>query len=206
VKRAWLEAFYRGMAALGRRYGVPVVGGDLARHDGGIVATLTLLGQGPTGRAARVLTRTGARVGDWIFVTGVLGGSLASEHHFKFTPRLTEGGWLARRIEVRAMMDVSDGLAKDLRALTPSNAEPALEAAALPCRKRCDVRAALCDGEDYELLFAVAGRTEPDFFLRKWRRRFPRTRLSRIGRFVPRGISSPGALKLEDFRGYEHLR
>jgi thiamine-monophosphate kinase len=203
VKLVWLEGFYRGLAAAARRFGVPVVGGDIARHDGGLVATLTLLGEatGP-----RVLTRTGARAGDWIFVTGVLGGSLASRHHWRFAPRLAEGAWLARRPEVRAMLDVSDGLAKDLRALTPPRAEPALDPAALPRRAGCDTRAALGDGEDYELLFAVAAEVAPEIFLRVWRRKFPRTRLSCVGQFVPRGRLPSGALNLDDFHGYEHLR
>ncbi len=205
VKLAWLEEFHRGLAAVSRRYDVPVVGGDVARHDGGIVATLTLLGEAGAG-GVRVLTRTGARAGDRIFVTGVLGGSLASGHHCRFAPRLAEGAWLARRPEVRALLDVSDGLAKDLPALTPPGAEPAVEAAALPRRTGCDVHAALCDGEDYELLFAVTGGTEPEKFIRAWRRAFPRTRISCIGRFVPRGTRPPEALKMEDYRGYEHLR
>ncbi|MEI6862697.1 MAG: AIR synthase related protein, partial [Verrucomicrobiota bacterium] len=50
VKVAWLEAFYRGLAAASRRHGVPIVGGDVARHDRGLVATLTLLGTAATGR------------------------------------------------------------------------------------------------------------------------------------------------------------
>jgi len=129
VKLTWLEAFYRGLAATGRRYHVPIVGGDVANLGAGIVATLTLVGEasGP-----RILTRRGARVGDWIYVTGELGGSLPSRHHYRFTPRLAEGAWLARRAEARAMMDVSDGLAKDLYALTPPGARPALAADAIP--------------------------------------------------------------------------
>jgi thiamine-monophosphate kinase len=202
VRLAWLEQFYRGLAATGRRFGVPVVGGDIARHDGGLVATLTLLG---AATGPRVLTRSGARVGDGIFVTGVLGGSLASGHHWKFTPRLAEGAWLVRRPEVRAMLDVSDGLAKDVRALTPPGAEPALDAAALPCRRGRDLRAALSDGEDYELLFAVAGGADTSALVRAWRKKFPRTRLSCIGQLVPRGQRPPDALNLEGHRGYEHL-
>ena len=203
MRLAWLEGFYLGLTAVSRRYGVPIVGGDVARHDGGIVATMTLVGEA-TG--SRVVTRTGARAGDWIFVTGVLGGSLASGHHWKFSPRLAEGAWLAGRREVRAMLDVSDGLAKDLRALTPPGAEPALDAAALPLRRGCDMRAALCDGEDYELVFVVTGKTDTAEFLRAWRRSFPRTRLSCIGKFARCGARPAGALNLEDYHGFEHLR
>jgi thiamine-monophosphate kinase len=203
TRARWLEEFYRGLARVARRHRVPVVGGDIAQAKGGLVASLTLLGEatGP-----RVVTRTGAQVGDWIFVTGVLGGSLPSGHHWKFTPRLAEGAWLARRREVRAMMDVSDGLAKDLHALTPRRAVPALEAAALPCRTGADVRAALTDGEDYELVFAVAARADRAALARDWRKNFPRTRLTCLGRFVPAGARPAGALNLDDYRGFEHLR
>ncbi len=197
----WLEGFYRGLATCARRHRVPIVGGDIAQAEGIVSASLTLLGR-PAG--ARVLTRTGAKNGDWIYVTGRLGGSLPSGHHHRFTPRLAEGAWLARRPEVRAMMDVSDGLAKDLHALTPTGTQPALEAAAVPCRAGHDLRAALTEGEDYELLFVAARQTDPVAFQRAWCRAFPRTPLTRIGRFSR--TLPVGALNLDSYRGYEHLR
>jgi len=203
VSLKWLEQFYRGLAACARRYRVPVVGGDIAQADGMVAASLTLLGEatGP-----RVVTRAGAHTGDWIYVTGVLGGSLPSGHHYKFLPRLAEGAWLARQPEVHAMMDVSDGLAKDLHALTPRGAVPALNAAAIPRRAGATVAAALGDGEDYELVFALATRADRPAFARAWRRAFPRTRLSCVGRFVRAGALPADALNLDDYRGYEHLR
>lgn len=200
---AWLEQFYRGLAACARRYRVPIVGGDLAQADGVLAASLTLLG---AAAGPRVVTRTGARIGDSIYVTGVLGRSLASGHHFAFHPRLAEGAWLAGRPEVRAMMDVSDGLAKDLGALTPPHTKPALEPEALPLRRGADLRAALTDGEDYELVFALAAHTDAVAFARAWHRRFPRTRLTNIGHFARSNALSPSAVRLEDFSGYEHLR
>ena len=199
----WLEQFYRGLATCARRYRVPIVGGDIAQADGVLAASLTLLG---AAAGPRVVTRTGARIGDSIYVTGVLGRSLASGHHFAFHPRLAEGAWLAGRPEVRAMMDVSDGLAKDLGALTPPHAKPALEPGALPLRRGADLRAALTDGEDYELVFALAAHTDAAAFARAWHRRFPRTRLTNIGHFARSNALSPSAVRLEDFSGYEHLR
>lgn len=200
---AWLEQFYRGLAACARRYRVPIVGGDIAQADGVLAASLTLLG---AAAGPRIVTRTGARIGDSIYVTGVLGRSLASGHHFAFHPRLAEGAWLAGRPEVRAMMDVSDGLAKDLGALTPPHTKPALEPDALPLRRGADLRAALTDGEDYELVFALAAHTDAVAFARAWHRRFPRTRLTNIGHFARSNALSPSAIRLEDFSGYEHLR
>ena len=99
------------------------------------------------------------------------------------------------------MMDVSDGLAKDLRALTPCGAWPAIEEAVVPIstaarvRARCTgqppLRHALCDGEDYELVFVVTGRADRAALERAWRRRFPRLRLTCLGRFVPVGRYPP---------------
>jgi thiamine-monophosphate kinase len=203
VSRRWLEDFYRGLAACARRYRVRLVGGDIAQAGGVLAASLTLLGEAAGPRA---VTRTGARRGDWIFVTGQLGGSLRSGHHHRFVPRLREGAWLARRKAVRAMMDVSDGLAKDLPALTPPGVEAALDAAAVPRRRGCDLRAALTEGEDYELVFALAGKSPRAAFVRSWRRAFPRTRLTCIGRFVRAGARPAGAINLGEYRGYEHLR
>jgi thiamine-monophosphate kinase len=203
VRHAWLAQFYQGLAAAARRYRVSIVGGDVTQADGVVAASLTLLGEAA---GKRVVTRTGAKRGDWIYVTGTLGRSLATGHHFRFTPRLAEGAWLARQTEVRAMMDISDGLAKDLRSLTPAGIAPALEAGALPRRAGADVRAALTDGEDYELVFALARRTDREAFARAWTRAFPRTRLSCVGQFVPAGQVPPSAITLSDYHGYEHLR
>jgi len=203
VSRKWLEQFYRGLAACARQYGVSIVGGDLAQADRTVAASLTLLGR-PAGRC--IVTRTGARPGDRIFVTGVLGGSVRSGHHFRFVPRLAEGAWLARQAGVRSMMDVSDGIAKDLRALTPRGTVAALDPAALPRRAGCSLASALGDGEDFELVFTLARRTDEAAFVRQWRRRFPRTRLTHIGRFV-RGSRTPaGSVNPTNYRGYEHLR
>lgn len=198
----WLEEFHRGLAACARRHRVRLVGGDVAQAPGALAASLTLLGAaGP-----RLLTRAGARRGDRIYVTGVLGGSVRSGHHLAFTPRLAEGAWLARRPDVSAMMDVSDGLAKDLWALTPPGAEPALAADAVPRRRGASLAAALGEGEDYELVFALRARADAPAFERAWRRAFPRVRLSRLGGFARAGAAPAGALRLADFQGYEHLR
>jgi len=201
VSLRWVEGFYRGLAACARRYAVPIVGGDLTQADGIIAASLTLLGR-PAG--PRILTRTGARTGDLIFVTGRLGGSRPGGHHHRFSARLAEGAWLAQRREVRAMMDLSDGLAKDLHALTPRGAVAALEPAALPRRRGCALRAALTDGEDYELLFTLARGADVAAFRRAWRKKFPRVLLTPIGRFA-RTLPA-GAPNLADYHGYEHLR
>ena len=202
----WLQAFYRGLSADARHFGVPLVGGDLATHRGGLVASLTVLGEttAPDGRA---LTRDGARVGDFIAVTGRLGGSLPSGRHHSFIPRLAEGRWLARRPEVVALMDLSDGLAKDIRSLTPDDARPILFGELLPRHRGVDLRGALTDGEDYELLLALrATPAGAQKLLAAWRRAFPRLPLTVIGQFAPADAPATGALDLSAYHGFEHFR
>lgn len=202
ISRRWLGQFHRGLAAAARRFGIKVVGGDVAQGSG-FSASLTLLG---TASGNRVLTRRGAHCGDHIWVTGVLGGSVKSGHHWRFQPRLPEGAWLVRQRAVRSMMDVSDGLAKDLHALEPANARAALYAHSLPIRSGATLQQALSEGEDYELVFTLSARTDPDRFMARWRRRFPRTRLSCIGKFCAPDHVPADALNWADYHGYEHLR
>jgi thiamine-monophosphate kinase len=202
VSLAWLAGFYRGIAREARRHRVSVVGGDITRLEGSFVATLALTGEA----TGRILTRAGSRIGDWIYVTGSLGRSLPTRHHLHFSPRLAEGRWLARRGAVRAMLDVSDGLAKDVRSLEPAGASAALYAGMLPRRAGSTVGEALCDGEDYELAFSVASRAGRAALERAWRRAFPKTRLTCVGRFVRSGSVPPGAIELGQYRGYEHHR
>jgi thiamine-monophosphate kinase len=210
----WLRSFYAGLAQCARRHQVKVVGGDITQApDGFFGAFLTLLGEAT---AARVITRQGARAGDQLYVTGALGGSRLG-HHFTFEPRLREGEWLARRPEIRAMIDLSDGLAKDVRELVPPPLAADLQPDEIPIA--ADARRwarrtggsplehALRDGEDYELLMVVDGRRPADGLLKNWRQHFPRLPLTRIGRIV-RGGSAKfrlGANLLAD-GGFEHLR
>ncbi len=210
---AWLREFYLGLAGCARRYRVQIVGGDITQGPAGFFgAFLTLHGEATR---QRVVTRDGARPGDRIYVTGRLGGSLFG-HHYKFSPRLTEGVWLAGRQEVCAMMDVSDGLAKDLAALTPAGLAPALCASAIPVSTAARQRAAqtkhsplfhaLSDGEDYELLVIVGSRADTPRLERAWQKRFPKLKLSPIGNFTKKNALPANAMRLADFSGYEHLR
>jgi thiamine-monophosphate kinase len=121
-----LEAILRGAAATGARYGLAIVGGDMAQ---GPLLELHAFGVGcvPAGRA---VLRAGARPGDAVYVTGRLGGSRTGRH-LDFEPRVREGEWL--RDWAHAMIDVSDGLATDVRHLAEqSGVAIRLELAAVP--------------------------------------------------------------------------
>jgi thiamine-monophosphate kinase len=207
---AWLREFYLGLAACARRHRVKIVGGDITQAPAGFFgAFLTLHGEAT---ASRVITRNGARIRDHLFVTGRLGGS-RRDHHYAFQPRLAEGAWLARQPEVAAMMDVSDGIAKDVQALTPAGLTASILPSALPVSGAAKAAArlsrrppwmhALTDGEDYELLFVVRARADAAGFAARWKKKFT-TPLHLIGHFS-REIE-PGHVDRQSLHGYEHLR
>jgi thiamine-monophosphate kinase len=150
LRRTMTMTDARGLTRGLEAFGVPVVGGDLKSHDGPCVVTVSVLGEMG---GARPVLRRGARPGDVLLVTGRLGNSMAG-HHLRFAPRLREGRLFATRYRVNAMIDVSDGLARDLAHL---GVGAELSEAAIPCRGT--VEQALHDGEDYELLVAAPPRT-----------------------------------------------
>lgn len=124
------------------------------------------------------MTRSRGRAGDEIFVTGVLGGSINGKH-LDFHPRLREATWLTENFSLTAMMDLSDGLAKDLpRLAKASGCGFSIEKESVPCSEDVSLQEALGDGEDYELLFTCEQGSK---LLKKWAERFPGLRLTRIG-------------------------
>lgn len=155
----------RGLWNNAAQLGAPLIGGDISSGAGAHTLAVTALGSpGPAGS----ITRSGARAGDAICVTGALGGSIGGRH-LTFSPRLEEALDLAERFDLHAMIDISDGLSTDLGHLTESSGIGAVvEAGALPVHedlreelratgasRREYVRRALNDGEDYELLFCL---------------------------------------------------
>jgi thiamine-monophosphate kinase len=150
---AWAEGLYDGVRGCLEHGGGVLAGGETTRVPTGSAAVISVAGHGRVTRDGWV-PRSGARLGDRIAVTGCLGASLAG-HHLDFKPRLREGGWLAAH-GATAMMDLSDGLAKDLpRMLQASGCQARIDRDALPCRDGCGIEAAMNDGEDYELLVAL---------------------------------------------------
>ncbi len=106
-----LEKIYAEFSNLWKKYGVEIVGGDLAQ---GPVLELHVFGVGRVPKATALL-RSGAKPGDLIYVTGPLGGAQTSGKHLTFEPRLEWGKQLRESGVVTSMMDISDGLATDLR-------------------------------------------------------------------------------------------
>lgn len=152
---------HAGVLDLADEYDVVVAGGDTNSWRGPLVINISAIGE-PFG--ATSITRAGARPGDWIFVTGSLGGSILG-HHLTFNPRVREAQLLTTLADIHAMVDVSDGLAADLHhILKQSHVGAIIDAAAIPvsdtARKMQDdqtpLHHALADGEDFELIFTVA--------------------------------------------------
>lgn len=149
----FIEEVYRGIQATARDFNVSIVGGDTIKMDK-IVINVALLGEV---EKKYLVTREGAKAGDWIFVTGPLGGSLASGRHLNFTPRLAQGRFLVENFKPSAMIDISDGLAGDLNhILRTSRVGARLDRAVIPRNKGVSISQALGDGEDFELLFTLA--------------------------------------------------
>jgi len=152
-----LDAAYEGASALADKHGLAIVGGDISRGQA-LELHVFAVGVAPAGLA---ILRSGAKPGDLIFVTGALGGSLAKKH-LSFEPRVKQGTWL--RGWANSMIDLSDGLASDLRHIVTMSAVGAkLNATAIPVSPAAaamtdsltPLEHALYDGEDFELLFTV---------------------------------------------------
>lgn len=144
------------------RAGCKLVGGDTAFGPTASVVA-TVLGRA---REGGPVLRSGARPGDWIVVSGPLGGSLESGKHFRFTPRVEEARVLVETCDVGAMIDLSDGLGIDLhRLLRASGVGCRVEAAHVPLAG-VPLERALGDGEDYELLATVRPGDLPEGFVR----------------------------------------
>jgi len=208
----FVGGIYDGLNALAKQHNVAIVGGETTTNPGRIFISIALLGT--VARGKQVL-RSGAKTGDAIFVTGELGGSLAGRH-LEFEPRLAEARWLAEHFSIHAMIDLSDGLAGDLRHILKASgvgaellkdAIPISRAAKSRAREKPPFAAALTDGEDFELLFTVAS-GEAVKLLDAWKKKFPKLKLSCIGKIVAGdGIilrDKTGAQKL-DTHGYVHF-
>lgn len=155
----YAKELYLGLREAANPYFCPVVGGDTGSWGGKLVVTVTILGRSG---GVKPVTRDGARVGDGIYVTGPLGGSILGRH-MTFEPRVHLGRQVARF--ATSMIDLSDGLSRDVRHICRASGVGAIiEAAAVPTHDdaiemrrdgHSPLEHALHDGEDYELLFTA---------------------------------------------------
>ncbi|NBB79610.1 MAG: thiamine-monophosphate kinase [Verrucomicrobia bacterium] len=212
----WLKNFFIGLEAAAIRVCLKIVGGDICRLEPRCFSSvLTLIGT-----AKFPLLRGNAQRGDAIYVTGDLGGSLLGKHA-TFTPRLAEGQWLAETGYCTALMDLTDGLAKDLPSLLTGEQSARLNLSSIPVSADAHLTAnrsglsalehAFCDGEDYELLFSIAAKTPVPDFVTLWKRAFPNLRISHIGQIDEPNdqgkiINAADGSALPFIQGFEHFR
>ena len=214
----WLMRFYNGLLAIAKEYDVHCIGGDFSKSKE-FFASITILGEVSS---HQTVIRSGAMVGDWIAVTGALGGSLL-RHHYDFTPRVHEGIYLAENFTPTAMIDISDGLCQDLgHILKASGVGACLDLAEIPISKGSmkmssgnrekALKRALSDGEDFELLFTLPP-WQKVMLERSWKKKFPKVPLTWIGRVEGKKpqirwlrdgkqVMGPGLLR----KGYVHFK
>ena len=212
-KAAFVEMIFMGLRDIANEYNVNIVGGETTTLPK-LTLSISLLGT-----CNNPILRIGSHLGDALFVTGELGGSIAG-HHLEFIPRIKEAHWLSEHVNIHAMIDLSDGLATDLRHLIDKNLGAEILTTALPVRRearllakenpggKTSLLAALTDGEDYELLFTVAAK-DAVALLDNWNFNFPETSLKCIGKITDKpGITlrdDKGARPLT-LHGYDHLQ
>ncbi|MBI5586180.1 MAG: thiamine-phosphate kinase [Deltaproteobacteria bacterium] len=236
LPRGFLSSFRRGLRAEADKFSVALVGGDTHLSPGGIALGLTVIGEAGT----RIAFRSGARPGDSLYVSGFLGQSAAGlrlltaapnrrgalprsfrrelvEAHQGPRPQVELGQFLVRRGYAGAMIDLSDGLASDLRHLCRASGvgaridtgrlplSPAFRAAtawlATP-----PLEIALRGGEDYQLLFTVPPGLQAKMEAQVRRRR--EVTLFRIGEITPGKrilLITSGRVQALRYQGFDHF-
>ena len=201
---SYAKEVYEGLSGVAREFGVSVVGGETARPATSsgrtAIISVALLGLVEKGRC---VLRSGGRVGDQVFVTGLLGGSIRGKH-LQFQPRVWEGRWLSEHFKPSAMMDLSDGLAKDLpRLAKQSGVGFQLVYQRVPKSPGCELAQALSGGEDYELLFTVSPE-DAESLRAAWAQAFPGLPIANVGWLCPEEESM--VAEFDGFGGWDHFR
>ncbi len=167
-KVSFVDGIYEGIRAVCGKFKVNIVGGDMSKSKKTVIS-ISLIGE-----VARrnLVTRSGARAGDLIFVTGSFGGSIKRKH-LNFIPRISEARLLVNNFKISSMIDVTDGLILDLsRILSASRSGARIHQSLIPLsREAVSFKEAVTQGEDFELLFTMAPREA---------RRFIKTALVRM--------------------------
>lgn len=199
----WADGFFDGILKLASATGTVLAGGDLA-HGETLACDVTLCGAVPRGTA---LLRSGARPGDAIYVSGLLGGSAlglttnkgkARRRHVEPEARLALGRFLREKLRATSAIDLSDGLSLDLQRVCLASKVDA-QIGGPPRFSGASPEQALHGGEDYELLFTVsAGVRVPEAF-----EELPLTRIGLIVRGT--GTVWLDGVPLETL-AYDHFR
>ncbi len=177
----FLNQLISGINSAAEKFNVAVVGGDTVGSDI-LSITVTLLGKV---EKQYLCTRDGAKQGNVVAVTGLLGGSFKSDKHLTFMPRVEEARWLVKNAKPCAMMDLSDGLAMDSsRIAKASNVSIKLFFENLPVRPGFSIENALNDGEDFELLCVFSEKVLTEDIKKEFEEKF-NLKLTVVGKTAP---------------------
>ena len=205
-----IDMIYDGALSLATKHNLAITGGDTSEAPL-ISINAFVVGSIPSGTA---VTRAGAELGDILFTTGTLGGSLTGKH-LSFEPRIQEGIFL--RKWATSMIDITDGLASDLAHITKmSKVGATIETKNIPISNsaskisdnKSPTEHALFDGEDFELLFTIK-KDDIDKFRTAWKSAFD-LQCSQIGEITDRKdiikcINTDGKTYILNGKGYEHF-
>jgi thiamine-monophosphate kinase len=225
VPQKWVDRFLRGLLELAKEFGISLAGGDTAQSAGGIQADIVVVGSVPRGKA---VLRSGAKVGDAIYVTGELGGAAAelgrrreaksvgnlgrafrasrdSKCYSRPQARVAVGRWLRERGVASAMIDLSDGLSTDLEHICQeSHVGAEIDAEAIPRawvgKEAVGLDLALHGGDDYELLFTSGAAVPGEITGVRV------TCIGRVGRFAGMRLVVDGKARRLKAAGWEHFR
>jgi thiamine-monophosphate kinase len=188
----FIDKLIKGMFHFAKKYGINIVGGDLSRARQ-LTIDVSMLG---IVEKKNLALRSGAKIGDIIFVTGKLGGSILGKH-LRFTPRLKEARFLVKNFRVNSMIDISDGLTQDLgHILKESSSGAIIYEDLIPISKQArNLNDALYWGEDFELLFTVSAYEAKKLYRKKL------TGFKPIGEIVDKKYG----LRLVDKRGRDKI-
>jgi len=205
-----LKQLHAGITSAGDKFNCELVGGDITRWntDGSFAIGIAMLSRKA---GSEPIKRSGAKVGDYICVTGSLGGAGFGKH-LEFEPRVKEAIKIAQMVTVNSMIDISDGLSSDLnRICRASQVGAIIEAQRIPISDEAKkteepLSSALNDGEDFELLFTLSEK-DCQRLLRQWNGPIA---ITRIGTATDTGKMqikmANGQISDLEARGYDHLK
>ena len=203
----FLEGFYKGARAMAASCGCDIVGGDLSSSENDIFIDVACYGE-----AENPIHRSGAKPGDLVAVSGLLGGSsagfkaLSTGHdvsdslklaHLRPRPRFDLVGSEKFSLACTSLIDISDGLASELAHLADaSKVGFEIESSKIPLHDEATLHDGLYGGEDYELLATFAAGSEiPDGF-------------TVFGRVTPSGLTmvhADGERETLQPQGFDHF-
>jgi thiamine-monophosphate kinase len=205
-----LKELHSGIIKAANKFNCPLIGGDITCWKGGerFAINIAMISKRAANKPVR---RSGAKAGDYICVTGLLGGSLY-RRHLEFEPRVREALKIAQMVKLHSMIDLSDGISSDLnRVCKQSRAGAIIDAKLIPIsrdakRSKNPLNSALNDGEDFELLFTLSEK-DCQKLLSKWNEPVGITCIGRITASRNLRIKMPdGKIKKLPSGGYDHLK